>query len=81
MSTINNLTSNLAVMLDTIVKVIPQIAYMKIAAFLEKTEKERSGVVSTMNQFLELWANPIVLICSQSNWKRPMISPSDAATN
>jgi len=37
---------NLAVVLDT--------------AFLQKADKERSGVVSTLNSGLELWANPLI---------------------
>ena len=51
---------NLAVVLDTIGKVIHPVAYMNIAAFLQKADKERSGVISTMNSGLELWANPII---------------------
>lgn len=33
---------------------------MNIAAFLQKADKERSGVVSTLNSGLELWANPLI---------------------
>jgi type IV secretion system protein VirD4 len=33
---------------------------MNIAAFLQKADKERSGVVSTLNSGLELWGNPII---------------------
>ncbi len=51
---------NLAVVLDTIGKQIHPVAYMNIAAFLQKADKERSGVVSTMNSSLELWANPLI---------------------
>lgn len=51
---------NLAVALDTMGKVIHPVAYMNIAAFLQKADKERSGVVSTMNSSLELWANPLI---------------------
>lgn len=51
---------NLAVVLDTIGKVIHPVAYMNIAAFLQKADKERSGVVSTLNSSLELWANPLI---------------------
>ncbi len=36
------------------------VGYMNIAAFLQKAEKERSGVVSTANSRLDLWANPII---------------------
>ncbi len=51
---------NLAVVLDTMGQVIHPVAYMNIAAFLQKADKERSGVISTMNSGLELWANPLI---------------------
>lgn len=51
---------NLAVVLDTLGKKIHPVAYMNIAAFLQKADKERSGVISTLNSSLELWANPII---------------------
>ncbi|MEM7616848.1 MAG: type IV secretory system conjugative DNA transfer family protein [Pseudomonadota bacterium] len=51
---------NLAVVLDTIGGVIHPVAYMNIAAFLQKADKERSGVISTLNSSLELWANPLI---------------------
>ncbi len=51
---------NLAVVLDTMGKTIHPVGYMNIAAFLQKADKERSGVVSTMNSSLELWANPLI---------------------
>lgn len=51
---------NLAVVLDTMGDAIHPVAYMNIAAFLQKAEKERSGVISTMNSNLELWANPLI---------------------
>ncbi len=51
---------NLAVVLDTLGKQIHPVAYMNIAAFLQKADKERSGVVSTLNSGLELWANPLI---------------------
>ncbi|AIF81511.1 type IV secretion system component VirD4 [endosymbiont of Acanthamoeba sp. UWC8] len=51
---------NLAVVLDTIGQEIHPVAYMNIAAFLQKADKERSGVISTMNSNLELWANPLI---------------------
>lgn len=34
--------------------------YMNLSAFLQKAEKERSGVISTLNSGLELWANPLI---------------------
>lgn len=51
---------NLAVVLDTIGGKIHPVAYMNIAAFLQKADKERSGVISTLNSSLELWANPLI---------------------
>jgi type IV secretion system protein VirD4 len=51
---------NLAVVLDTMGNDIHPVAYMNIAAFLQKADKERSGVISTMNSNLELWANPLI---------------------
>ncbi len=51
---------SLAVVLDTIGKKIHPVSYMNIAAFLQKADKERSGVISTMNSKLELWANPLI---------------------
>ncbi|NRA74017.1 MAG: type IV secretory system conjugative DNA transfer family protein [Rickettsiales bacterium] len=51
---------NLAVVLDTVGKQIHPVAYMNLAAFLQKADKERSGVISTLSSALELWANPLV---------------------
>ena len=51
---------NLAVVLDTMGNELHPVSYMNIASFLQKAEKERSGVVSTMNSKLELWANPLI---------------------
>ena len=51
---------NLAVVLDTIGRQIHPVAYMNLASFLQKADKERSGVISTLNSSLELWANPLI---------------------
>lgn len=51
---------NLAITLDTLGKTIHPVGYMNIAAFLQKSDKERSGVISTLNSSLELWANPLI---------------------
>ena len=51
---------NLAVVLDTVGGRIHPVSYMNIAAFLQKADKERSGVISTLNSGLELWANPLI---------------------
>lgn len=56
----DDVTYNLAVVLDTLGGKIHPVGYMNIAAFLQKADKERSGVVSTMNSSLELWANPLI---------------------
>jgi type IV secretion system protein VirD4 len=50
----------LAVVLDTLGKQIHPVAYLNLGAFLNKADKERSGVVSTLNSALELWANPLI---------------------
>lgn len=51
---------NLAVILDTMGKKIHPVAYMNIAAYLQKPDKERGSVTSTANSALELWANPLI---------------------
>ncbi len=51
---------NLAVVLDTMGKKIHPVAYMNIAAYLQKPDKERGSVTSTANSSLELWANPLI---------------------
>ncbi|MDX1950037.1 MAG: type IV secretory system conjugative DNA transfer family protein [Rickettsiales bacterium] len=56
----DDVTYNLAVVLDTLGKQIHPVSYMNIAAFLQKADKERSGVISTLNSGLELWANPLI---------------------
>jgi len=50
----------LATALDTLGATMHPVGYMNIAAFLQKADKEKSGVISTANSRLELWANPIV---------------------
>jgi type IV secretion system protein VirD4 len=56
----DDVSYNLAVVLDTVGQYIHPVAYMNLAAFLQKADKERSGVISTMNSSLELWANPLI---------------------
>ncbi|MGV2432471.1 MAG UNVERIFIED_CONTAM: type IV secretory system conjugative DNA transfer family protein [Rickettsiaceae bacterium] len=51
---------NFAVALDTLGGVMHPVGYMNLAAFLQKADQERSGVVSTLNSGLELWANPLI---------------------
>ncbi len=56
----DDVTYNLAVVLDTMGGDIHPVAYMNIAAFLQKADKERSGVLSTASSELELWVNPLI---------------------
>ena len=56
----DDISYNFAVLLDTKGKAMHPVAYMNLAAFLQKADKERSGVVSTLNSSLELWANPLI---------------------
>lgn len=51
---------NLAVILDTMGKKIHPVAYMNIASYLQKPDKERGSVTSTANSSLELWSNPLI---------------------
>jgi len=48
---------NLAVVLDTIGKQLPKMAYQEIASFLQKADKERSGVLSTLNSYLKAFVS------------------------
>ena len=36
------------------------VACMALNAYIQKAEKERSGVLSTLSSALELWANPLI---------------------
>ena len=56
----DDVTYHLAIGLDTLGGVMHPVAYMNLAAFLQKADQERSGVVSTANSGLELWANPLI---------------------
>ncbi|MCF8462833.1 MAG: type IV secretory system conjugative DNA transfer family protein [Rickettsiaceae bacterium] len=51
---------NLAIGMDTLGGIMHPVGYMNLAAFLQKADKERSGVISTLNSGLELWANPLI---------------------
>lgn len=55
-----DLPYTLAVVLDTLGGEIHPVSYMNLAAFLNKADKERSGVCSTASSALELWSNPFV---------------------
>lgn len=56
----NDVVYMLAVALDTMGDTLHPVGYMNLAAFLQKADKERSGVISTLNSGLELWANPLI---------------------
>jgi type IV secretion system protein VirD4 len=56
----DDVTYSLAVALDTLGDQIHPVGYMNIAAYLQKADKERSGVTSTLNSSLEIWANPLI---------------------
>jgi type IV secretion system protein VirD4 len=49
-----------AVAMDTLGDIMHPIGYMNLASALQKADKERSGVISTLNSGLELWGNPII---------------------
>ncbi len=76
----DDVTYNLAVVLDTIGKKIHPVGYMNIASFLQKADKERSGVSSTLNSSLELWSNPLIDTATASSdfnvamWKKKKIT-------
>ncbi|MDR2077996.1 MAG: type IV secretory system conjugative DNA transfer family protein [Rickettsiales bacterium] len=55
-----DLAYSLAVVLDTMGGDLHPISYMNLGAFLNKADKERSGVTSTASSALELWSNPFV---------------------
>ena len=48
---------NLAVVLDTVGKKLPKMAYGEISSFLQKADKERSGVLSTANSYLKAFGS------------------------
>lgn len=51
---------NFAVIMDTMGDIMHPVAYMNIASYLQKPDKERGSVGSTLNSALELWANPLI---------------------
>lgn len=55
-----DLAYTLAVVLDTLGASIHPVAYMNLGSFLNKADKERSGVCSTASSALGLWSNPFV---------------------
>ncbi|MDX1924642.1 MAG: type IV secretory system conjugative DNA transfer family protein [Rickettsiaceae bacterium] len=51
---------NFAVVMDTLGHELHPVGYMNLAAFLQKPDKERGSVASTLNSAIELWANPLI---------------------
>ena len=43
------------------------VACMALNAYIQKAEKERSGVLSTLSSALELWANPLIDAATSSS--------------
>lgn len=58
---------NLAVAMDTLGKQMHPVGYMNLAAFLQKPDKERGSVISTLNSSVELWANPLIDIATATS--------------
>ena len=56
----DDVTYNLAVVLDTMGGKLHPVSYMNIGSFLQKPDKERGSVLSTAASSLELWANPLI---------------------
>jgi len=56
----DDVTYNLAVVLDTMGGKMHPVSYMNIGSFLQKPDKERGSVLSTAASALELWANPLI---------------------
>lgn len=52
---------NLAVVLETLGKSIPHLAYSEISSFLQRADKERSGVLSTAVSYLKAFNSEKVL--------------------
>ena len=63
----DDFSMTVAKILDEKSDIIHPIGYLNLAAFIQKSDKERSGVVSTMNSSLELWANPLIDIATASS--------------
>ncbi len=51
---------NFAVVMDTLGNEMHPVGYMNLSAFLQKPDKERGSVASTLNSAIELWANPLI---------------------
>ncbi|MDD2840436.1 MAG: type IV secretory system conjugative DNA transfer family protein [Rickettsiales bacterium] len=56
----DDVSYNIAVILDTKGEQIHPSGYMNLAAYLQKPDKERGSVTSTAASALDLWANPLV---------------------
>lgn len=56
----DDVSYNIAVLLDTRGEFIHPTGYMNLAAYLQKPDKERGSVTSTAASAMDLWANPLV---------------------
>lgn len=56
----DDVSYNIAVILDTKGEKIHPTGYMNLASYLQKPDKERGSVTSTAASALDLWANPLV---------------------
>ncbi len=56
----DDVSYNIAVLLDTRGEFIHPTGYMNLAAYLQKPDKERGSVTSTAASSMDLWANPLV---------------------
>ncbi|HSQ97849.1 MAG TPA: type IV secretory system conjugative DNA transfer family protein [Rickettsiales bacterium] len=56
----DDVSYNIAVILDTKGEQIHPTGYMNLASYLQKPDKERGSVTSTAASALDLWANPLV---------------------
>ncbi len=55
-----DLVATLSRGLDTFGGRVHPVGYMNLSAFLQKADKEQSGVMSYLSSSLELWANPLI---------------------
>ena len=56
----DDLISEIARILDCYGREIHPVGYMNLSAVLQKPDKERGSVISTLLSALELWANPLI---------------------
>lgn len=56
----DDVSYNIAVILDTKGETIHPTGYMNLAAYIQKPDKERGSVTSTAASSMDLWSNPLV---------------------